>query len=62
VFVSVKYRYEIEVPLKYEKVIKENESFEITSGRKGYVRFLTGNVKELVARLELEEAKIKILD
>ena len=60
VFVSVKFRYEMEVPIKYEKIVKDN-LYEITSGRKGYVRFLTDNVKLLVAKLETAEQEKKDL-
>jgi DNA mismatch repair protein MSH6 len=62
IFVSVKFKYEIEVPVKYESVLKRSaEPIDITSSRKGYIRFQTDRVKGLVDRLDEVEQKKKDL-
>jgi DNA mismatch repair protein MSH6 len=66
-FVSVKFVKEIEIPADYENRLKKNElsllsgSGEITSCRKGFVRFQTAEVKRLVEKHDLLEQEKKDL-
>lgn len=67
IFVSVKYVNEIELPVEFENKLKRHESLlsgsgEITSCRKGYVRFQTEEIKRLVEKHDqLEQEKKDLL-
>lgn len=62
VFVNVKFRYEIEVPASLESKIRSlGDDAEITSLRKGYVRFHTEAVKGLVDKVDEAEQQLKDL-
>ncbi|TRY50204.1 DNA mismatch repair proteins mutS family domain containing protein [Cryptosporidium tyzzeri] len=57
-FVNNKYRYEVECP---ESIPKSRfpDSAEITSSKKGYVRFHTEEIKQLVYDLEYKEEQLQ---
>ncbi|KAH8738523.1 DNA repair protein [Cryptosporidium ryanae] len=57
-FVNNKYRYEIECP---ESIPKSRfpDSAEITSSKKGYVRFHTDEIKQLLYDLEFKEEQLQ---
>ena len=55
VYSHSKYRYEIEISLEYLKEAKKFDDLELTSGRKGYERFHTKEIKKLVDVLENKE-------
>ncbi|KAH7650129.1 DNA repair [Cryptosporidium bovis] len=57
-FVNNKYRYEIECP---ENIPKSRfpDSAEITSSKKGYVRFHTDEIKQLLYDLEFKEEQLQ---
>jgi DNA mismatch repair protein MSH6 len=63
IFVSIKFRNEVEVPVEYESRVKNwsEASPEITSCRKGYVRFQTERIRELVQKTEDLEQQQKDL-
>ncbi|CEM12621.1 unnamed protein product [Vitrella brassicaformis CCMP3155] len=54
-FVDSKHRYEVEVP---EKSV-DRQSVDVTSSKKGYVRFHTPEIKRLIGELEDEEESLK---
>ncbi|KAJ1608563.1 DNA repair protein [Cryptosporidium canis] len=57
-FVNNKYRYEVECP---ESIPKSRfpQSAEITSSKKGYVRFHTEEIKQLIYDLEYKEEQLQ---
>ena len=67
VFVSVKFVNEIEIPVEFESKLKRHDSLlsgsgEITSCRKGFVRFQTDEIKRLAERHDsLEQEKKDLL-
>jgi DNA mismatch repair protein MSH6 len=58
-FSNVKFRYELEIPEKYVKGKKKPKEFEYTSQRKGYQRFLTQEIKDVVDELEDAEEDLR---
>ena len=63
IYVSIKYRNEVEVPVEYEGRVKNwtEADAEITSCRKGYVRFQTERIRHLVQKVEELEQQQKDL-
>ena len=60
IYVSIKFKNEIEVPAEYESKVKRIDG-EITSCKKGYIRFQTDRVKELVEKSNELEQQLKDL-
>ena len=62
---SVKFRNEIEIPSDFESKLKRSGLIdgdgEITSCRKGYVRFQTGEIRTLVSKVDALEQQLKDL-
>ena len=58
-FSHAKFRYEVEIPADYVKGNKKPKEFEITSQRKGFERFHTQTLKDLVDKLETAEEALK---
>lgn len=54
-----KHRYELEVPVEHVKGNKKPSNFEFTSQRKGFERFHTAEIKEMVDKLEDAEHELK---
>jgi DNA mismatch repair protein MSH6 len=63
IYVSIKYKNEIEVPVDYEPRVKNwtEAGAEVTSCRKGYVRFQTDRIRELVQKSDDLEQQLKDL-
>ena len=60
IYVSIKYKNEVEVPCEYESRLNGIEA-DITSCRKGYVRFHTQRIKDLVQQSDDLEQQLKDL-
>ncbi|KAF4649542.1 DNA mismatch repair protein msh6, partial [Perkinsus olseni] len=58
-FVSVKYRYEIEVPERCAPRNLEEHGLEVSSTRKGFVRLLSQEIREMTDELEKTEEQMK---
>lgn len=58
-FSHAKFRYELEVPEELVSGNKKPKHFEFTSARKGFQRFHTPDIKELVDHLESAEETLK---
>lgn len=54
-----KFRYELEIPTEVVKGNRKPREFEFTSQRKGFERFHTQEIKDLVDRLETAEEQLK---
>jgi len=54
-----KYRYEIEIPVELVKGNKKPKDFEFTSQRKGFERFHTKTIKDILEKLENAEENLK---
>lgn len=65
IFVNVKFRNEIEISTDYESKLKRSALLdglgEITSCRKGYVRFQTDSVKKKISKIDQLEQDLKDL-
>ena len=60
-FVHIKHRYELEIPVELVGGTKKPPSFEFTSRRKGYERFITQRIRDLLSTLEEAEDRLKNL-
>ncbi|EER14617.1 DNA mismatch repair protein MSH6-1, putative [Perkinsus marinus ATCC 50983] len=58
-FVSVKYRYEIEVPERCAPRDLEAHGLEVSSTRKGFVRLLTQEIRNMTEELDATEERMK---
>lgn len=56
-FTHTKFRYEVECPETLDK--SKQRQLDITSTRKGFIRFHTDDIKELVESLETEEEALR---
>ncbi|CAI2370987.1 unnamed protein product [Moneuplotes crassus] len=54
-YTHTKYRYELEIPEKHTKGTNKPPEYEFTSSRKGFHRFHTPEIRELVEELEAAE-------
>ena len=60
-YVHIKCRYELEIPVEYVEGSLKPCGFEFTSKKKGYERFITQRIRDLVKELEETEEKLKSL-
>ena len=60
-YTHVKHRYEIEIPVELVGGNKKPTDFDISSKKKGYERFVTQKIRDLVAKLEDAEGRLQDL-